>query len=210
MKHFTKTDFAALGKIERANLINSVSGYKPANLIGTISATGQTNLAIFTSVIHIGANPPLLGFIQRPTADVPRHTYENILEMGVYTINHVHTSFVERAHYTSAKFDRAVSEFDKCGLTEEYIENFAAPFVKESQIKIGLRFVEEIPINLNKTILMIGEIEHILLPKNALLENGNVDLNSVADVCVSGLDTYHEVKEIAAFPFARPNELPEF
>ena len=106
MKHFTNKGIGELGKIERANLINSLSGYKPANLIGTISASKKTNLAIFSSVVHLGTTPPLFGFITRPTTEVPRHTYENIKAIGVYTINHVQESFVERAHYTSAKFDR--------------------------------------------------------------------------------------------------------
>lgn len=211
MKHFTGETINKLEKIKRANLINSIGGYKPANLIGTSARNGKTNLAIFSSVVHLGANPPLVGFIQRPTSGgVERHTYENIRAAGVYTINHVHADFVRRAHYTSAKFDRAVSEFAACNLTEEFLENFAAPFVRESKIKIGLRFVEEIPIKLNGTILIVGEIEHLLLPGDALLEDGNVDLNLVEDICVSGLETYHEVRKIARFPFARPNELPDF
>lgn len=210
MKHFTKQELASLHHLQRANLINSISGYKPANLIGTISDSGNTNLAIFSSVLHIGANPPLMGFIMRPTQDVPRHTYENIRENGFYTINHVHENFVENAHWTSAKFERDESEFEKCGLTEEFLEDFKAPFVAESKIKIGLKFVEEIPINLNKTILIIGEIQHIFVPENALLENGNVDLNHVSDVAISGLNTYHKVEKISDFPYARISDLPNF
>lgn len=210
MKHYTRSEIDALEPRFRANLINCIGGYKPANLIGTISGAGKPNLAIFNSIVHIGANPPLVGFIQRPVAEVSRHTYENIKETGVYTINHVHESFVERAHYTSAKFEKDVSEFEKCGLTEEFTKDFAAPFVAESAIKIGLRFVEEIPIRLNGTILVIGEIKHLVLPENALLENGNVDLNTVNDVAVSGLDTYHRVEKIASFPSARATDLPEF
>jgi flavin reductase (DIM6/NTAB) family NADH-FMN oxidoreductase RutF len=210
MKHFTCKVLRNLDSHKRANLINSVSGYKSANLIGTISDSGVANLAIFSSVVHIGANPPLLGFILRPIDEVPRHTYKNIKQNGVYTINHVHESFVEKAHFTSATFERNESEFEKCKLTAESIEGFVAPFVKESKIKIGLRFAEEIPINLNKTILIIGEIEHIILPENALLESGNVDLNSVNDVAISGLDTYHKVEKIESFPYVRTSNLPEF
>jgi hypothetical protein len=95
-------------------------------------------------------------------------------------------------------------------LNAEFKENFAAPFVKESGIKIGLKFVEEIPIKLNGTVLMIGEIQHLFFPENAWLENGNVDLSSVEDVCVSSLGTYYEVKQIAEFPYAKPGELPDF
>lgn len=210
IKHFAKNDLADLESRKRANLINSISGYKSANLIGTISNSGNANLAIFSSVVHIGANPPLMGFIMRPTQDVPRHTYENIKENGFYTINHVHENFVENAHWTSAKFERDESEFEKCGLTEEFLADFKAPFVAQSKIKIGLKFAEEIPINLNKTILIIGEIQHIFVLENALLENGNVDLNKTASVAISGLDTYHKVEKISEFPYARKSNLPDF
>ncbi|MBC7796327.1 MAG: flavin reductase [Pyrinomonadaceae bacterium] len=210
MKHFTKSDFDELEKITRTNLINSISGYKSANLIGTISNSGATNLAIFSSVVHIGANPPLLGFVMRPVEEVPRHTYENIKENEVFTINHVRDSFVENAHFTSAKFDKNVSEFAACGLTEQFHEDFAAPFVAESRIKIGLKLADEIPVNINKTILIIGEIEHLFLPENALLEDGNVNLNSAETACISGLDGYHEVGEAVRFPFAKVSKMPEF
>lgn len=210
MRQFNRTELDNLEKRMRANLVNSLSGYKSANLIGTVSAAGVNNLAIFSSVVHLGANPPLLGFIMRPIGDVERHTYENIKQNGVYTINHVQENFVEKAHWTSAKFARGESEFEKCGLTAEFIEDFAAPFVAESKIKIGLKFVEEIPIKLNKTILVIGEILHIILPKNSLEDNGNVDLNTVNDVAISSLDTYHKVEKIETFPYAKTSNLPEF
>lgn len=210
MKHFTRTDIDELARIPRANLINSISGYKPANLIGTVSRSGNTNLAIFSSVVHLGADPPLLGFVQRPASGVDRHTCQNIRETGVYTINHVNTDIVEQAHYTSAKFDRDVSEFEACGLTEEYLAGFAAPFVKESRVKIGLRLVDEMPIERNGTIFIIGEVEHIFLPDEIISEEGNVDLNAVETACISGLDTYHSVRQVARLPYARPFEVPDF
>ncbi len=209
MKHFTENDIQSLEKIYRANLINSVSGYKPANLIGTISEKGETNLAIFSSVFHLGANPALLGMIVRP-ASVPRHTYENILATGIYTINHVHASFVEKAHYTSAKFDREVSEFDACKLCTEYLPGFGAPFVKESQVRIGMRLVQQVPIELNGTILVIGKIEHLLLPEAIIDAKGQVHLSVVKDVCVNGLESYSAVTPMAEFSYAKADQLPRF
>ena len=209
LKHFGKYDFDNLERFYRANLINSATGYKPANLIGTFSDDGTANLAIFTSVVHIGANPALIGFIQRPITQYS-HTYKNIKKRGFYTINHVHENFVKNAHYTSAKFDENVSEFESCKLTMEQNFDFDAPFVKESKIKLGVKFVQEIPIELNNTFLIIGQIEHILVPENALQEEGSLDLNSVNDVAVSGLDTYHKVHKISTLPYAKKDELPEF
>jgi len=88
MQVFTYNDLMQLPSRYRGVLLNKVSGLKSANLIGTKSKEGQTNLAVFNSVVHIGANPPYLGFILRPTT-VERHTYENIKETGVYTFNQI-------------------------------------------------------------------------------------------------------------------------
>ncbi|PTL98815.1 MAG: flavin oxidoreductase, partial [Candidatus Arcticimaribacter sp.] len=67
MKHFSKEAIGAMPSIYRLNMINSCTGYKSANLIGTQSKEGNTNLAVFNSVVHLGSNPPLIGFILRPT-----------------------------------------------------------------------------------------------------------------------------------------------
>jgi flavin reductase (DIM6/NTAB) family NADH-FMN oxidoreductase RutF len=196
-------------KVRRLNLINSISGYKPANLIGTIHPGGGTNLAIFSSVFHLGSDPALLGFIMRPNT-VVRNTYDNIRSSGKYTINHVHASFAEKAHYTAAKFDASVSEFEACHLTEEYIGGFEAPFVAESHLKIGLQLVEEIAIPANGTILIIGEVKHIFLPENAVREDGQLDYDRLNTVCITGLNRYHLVEEFADYPYARVDEVPDF
>ncbi|GAB4245738.1 MAG: flavin reductase [Ekhidna sp.] len=208
--HLIKEDIQKLESKKRLNIINSVSGIKPANLIGTKSKSGQTNVAIFSSVVHLGSNPALLGFIVRPTGEVPRHTYENIKETHTYTINHVPTNLADKAHYTSAKLDRSVSEFDRCGLTEEYIGKFPAPFVKECALKIGMRLVDEIPIKTNGTILIIGEIETLIIPDQALNEKGHIDLSLYNTAGISGLNSYYSLSPVASFPYARPDEIPDF
>ena len=208
--HLTKEDLKGLEKLKRLNIINSITGIKPANLIGTISEEGNTNLAIFSSVIHLGSNPALIGFISRPSDEVRRHTYENIMQNGYYTINHIHESFIENAHYTSAKFDAAISEFEKCKLSEEYITNFKAPFVEESHLKLGMKFVQAIPIELNGTVLMIGEILHAIIPDESLSVEGYIDLASINDIGISGLNSYYSLNKIKSFPYARPSELPDF
>ena len=145
--HFDEEQIENLDKIFRINLINSCSGYKSANLIGTISDKGVKNLAVFSSITHLGSNPPLLGFFLRPTEIVPRHTYLNIKQNSYYTINSVQEDFADQAHHTSAKYDRNISEFDIAKISSETINGFPAPFVSSSSIKIGMKFVEEIKIN---------------------------------------------------------------
>lgn len=190
----------------RINLVNSITGYKSANLIGTVDAVSkQTNLAIFSSVTHFGSNPPLVGFVLRPTT-VFRGTYNNIKATGYYTINHINTSIIEAAHHTSAKYPSDISEFDQTSLTEEFRTNFPAPYVKEAQLKMGVEFKQEIPIELNGTILILGQIKEIIIPDELLKEDGFLDLNAAETVAISGLDAYHQPERLARFEYARPNQ----
>ncbi|MGB4770052.1 MAG: flavin reductase [Chitinophagaceae bacterium] len=205
--HIKTDDLNAMTRFYRANLINSISGYKPAMLIGTKNADGDLNLAIFSSVVHLGADPALIGFIQRPLG-VSGDTFRNIMETKQYTINHVHKAIVEKSHYTSAKTD--ASEFDLCKLTPEFIPDFSAPFVVESSVKMGLEFVEAIPIKHNNTTLVIGQVKHLLLPSDVVAEDGNVILAAADTVCISGLENYHQVQPLATFPYAKLENIPAF
>jgi flavin reductase (DIM6/NTAB) family NADH-FMN oxidoreductase RutF len=208
--HLTKEDLQNTERIKRLNIINSITGIKPANLIGTVSNDGLTNVAIFSSVIHLGSNPALIGFILRPDRKAGQHTFDNINQNGFYTINHIHESFIEQAHYTSAKFERHESEFDQCALTTDYIAGFKAPFVKESTLKMGMKVVQIIPIELNGTVLIIGEVEHLIIPDQAVDDQGQIDLSEPNDVGISGLNTYYKLEKMAQFRYARPDALPDF
>ncbi len=202
-------EITQLERIYRLNLINSITGVKPANLIGTVSAGGTTNLAIFSSVVHLGSDPALLGMLLRPVGALRRDTYENIRETGVYTINHVTPAIAERAHYTSAKFASDMSEFDACDLTEQYLGGFPAPFVAESPVKIGMKFEEELPIKRNGTTLIVGSIRLICIPDEAD-ESGHLDLERFQAVGVSGLNSYYTLQKKAQFPYATATETPDF
>ena len=207
--HYDKKAIDQLDRVTRLKIINSVTGIKPGNLIGTIGENGATNLAVFSSIIHLGSNPSLLGFISRPQTEEVGHTLRNILQTEFYTINHIHPEFVEKAHYTSAKFSSYVSEFDACNLSEEYINHFKAPFVQESIFKMGLRFKEAVDIKLNGTVLVIGEIEELIIADKAFV-NEDIDLEASEGVGISGLNTYYSLKKIDSYPYARLSEIPKF
>ena len=206
--HLTNQEIHELDKIKRLNIINSITGIKPANLIGTFSEKGGPNLAIISSVVHIGSNPPYIAFILRPGGEATRHSYRNIKENGIYTINHVHRSFIKNAHYTSAKFPFGVSEFEKCKLGEEYLENFKAPFVKESRIKIGMEFREEVPIKVSDTMMIIGEVMHVFIPDEFISEEAYLDLEKSGSAGISGLNSYYDFEKKGDFPYARVGEVP--
>lgn len=204
----TKQNISDFDKLHRASFVNSISGFKSASLIGTISSEGKTNLATFNSVIHVGANPPTLGFLMRPVS-VERHTYSNIKETKHLTINHINKEIFKQAHQTSARYENDVSEFDACGLTPEFTDSIKAPDVKESKIKIGLKFLEEQEIKSNGTILIVGEIQEIILPDEVVLADGFIDIEKAGTITISGLDSYHETKRIARLSYAKPGIEPK-
>lgn len=202
-----QTDLENILKMDkryRVNFINSLSGFKSLNLAATINPGSKvTNLAPVSSVIHVGAYPPLMAMLIRPDS-VPRHTLQNIIEFGFWTLNHVRKEFFTKAHQSSARYPDNVSEFNAVGLHEEYL-NFPAPFVKESVLKIGLSLEEKIDIKVNGTHLLIGKIETVSLPDNYLKEDGYIDIEEAGTITVSGLDCYHTTSKLERLPYAKPD-----
>ena len=202
MKTFTRSAIDESERFFRTNLINSLTGFKSVALLGTISESGQENLAIFSQLIHVGANPPLLGVLFRPPT-VARHTLENIHHRRFFTVNHIRPEWVQQAHHTSARWE--VSEFAACQLTPEYTDAFVAPFVQESYVKMGLEYVEEHPLG-NGTVLVVGEIQQVHIPDDCLREDGFVDLEKAQTVTCSGLDAYHTTQKLTRLSYAKPDQ----
>jgi flavin reductase (DIM6/NTAB) family NADH-FMN oxidoreductase RutF len=202
----TTLDLVQLMEMEqrkRAQFINSISGFRSVALIGTTDTNGQTNLAIFSSIVHIGSNPPLLSFIMRPDS-VERHTLTNILETGFYTINHINVHVYEKAHQTSARYPKSVSEFEATGLTPSFKNDFVAPFVAESNIQIGMEFKERLDISINQTSMIIGEIKFVHYPDNCLLDDGFIDIEKAGSITSAGLDSYHTTQVLKRLEYAKP------
>jgi len=207
MKDITlsKNDLQAMEQRERTRLVNSLSGFKSANLIGSCDSQGAANLAVISSVVHLGSHPPLFGFIVRPCKR-RRHTLDNILQTKYFTINSIGADFFKKAHQTSARYPKEVSEFDSVGLTPYYDDDISAPFVLESALKIGLELKEHIQIESNHTQMLIGEVVTLHAPKNAFMPDGYLALEALDTVTISGLDSYHVTQRLQRLSYAKPNE----
>lgn len=203
MKCFDINDINGLEKIFKINLINSCSGFKSANLLGSISTNGITNVAVFSSVTHLGSSPPTLGFILRPTT-VPRNTFKNIKDTGVFTINHIYEDIIEDAHHTSAKYDDDISEFDVTSLEEEFKENCIAPFVKNSPLQMEMKYVEEVYIKSNDVLMIVAQIEKLFVNEKLIHEDGFIDLSAGKIVAINGLDGYAVPILKKRFGYQRP------
>jgi flavin reductase (DIM6/NTAB) family NADH-FMN oxidoreductase RutF len=151
----------------------------------------------------LGADPALVGFINRPREAAP-HTLANIEATGSYTINHIQEDIIEKAHQTSAKYAQDISEFDAVGLTPQYLPEITAPFVKESKVKYSLSLVEIIPIKHNNTFLILGSIQHLLFPPEILSDDGFLDLVQAGSICSLGIDAYYKTSFLKRLPYAKP------
>ena len=192
-------------KQERVHFANSIGGFKSVGLIGTQNKNGQNNLAIVDSILHIGSNPPMFGMIFRPGI-VERHTLENILETGFYTINHINENIFKQAHQTSARYDRNISEFEVTGLNPEYKNDFLAPFVQESHVQLAMEFKQKVALTINNTVLIIGEVKNVYFPENCLSKDGFLDIEKANSITCSGLDSYHKTTKINRLSYAKPNK----
>ncbi|WP_299051277.1 flavin reductase [uncultured Polaribacter sp.] len=208
MTFFDTKDINGLDKIFRINLINSCSGFKSANLLGSISEDGIPNVAVFSSVTHLGSNPPTLGFILRPTT-VPRNTHKNLKDTGVFTINHIYEDIIDDAHHTSAKYPDDVSEFDVTNLKEEYKGKFKAPFVKGAPVQMSMKFVEEIYVPSNNVMLIVSQIQELYVNDELLQEDGLVNLSKGNVATINGLDTYAIPKFKKQLSYQRPKKIEQ-
>lgn len=198
-----KEDIEQYEQRYRTAFVNSLAGFRQAVLVGTKSVSGNTNLAIFNSLIHLGANPALLGLINRPDS-VQRDTLENILETKEYTLNYVRAAEYGKAHQTSARYEKGISEFEKTGFTEMYHSFCYAPFVESAIVKIAMKLEDKILIPANGTVLIVGSVAAVDIDASMVGSDGFVALSEAEVLIIQGLDAYFVPKAIGRMPYAKP------
>ena len=203
---YSKDDILSLDRVKRINLINSVTGVKPANLIGSKSEEGYENLAIFSSVVHLGSDPALLGFVMRPQKYQKSDTYKNITSTSFFSLNSISKSMIKNAHHTSAKIPFNQSEFDKMQIEKEYIDGFYAPFVKDSLIRVGLTLKKEIFLP-NECVMIIGDIMLISINDAVIEDSGHIDFDKSDLAGISGVDTYYSLTNREKMPYVESRDV---
>lgn len=201
MKHYTQKEILEFEKHYRANFVNSLSGFKALQLLGTKNNQNQANLGIINSAHHLGAHPPLMGYIQRPHT-VERQGYENILETGFYSFSNVLESYYRQAHQTSARYPRQESEFKATNLEMAFTPN-QVPYVKQASIVIELKYINSYNIKENNTILVVGEIQHVLMAEDFSFKDGSLDLQTAGSLTGTGLNGYYKTEKIGRLSYAK-------
>lgn len=190
MEHIAEAQIKEMDRYYRGNLINSITGFKSANLLATRSKDGVDNVAVFSSVTHLGSNPAMFSFVQRPLGYGAGHTYENLKATGKITLNHINMELVNRAHQSSAKYAPELSEFEILNIEKELKTGFHAPFLKEANIQVAAEYVNEYFLEENNCILVICKITDVFLKPEILHKDGWLDLGKAQSVTINGLDGY--------------------
>jgi flavin reductase (DIM6/NTAB) family NADH-FMN oxidoreductase RutF len=193
----------ALEQRYRSTFINSLAGFRQVVLVGTQSNQGDDNLAIFNSLIHLGAHPALFGLISRPNS-VPRDTLENIRQSQEFSLNYMPAAAFVQAHQTSARYEANISEFEKTGIEAENITGYRSPFVKNALVQVAMKLEEIVPLAVNQTVLIIGSIDLVILDDAMVGSDGFVDLASANTLLSQGLDSYYTAQVIGRLPYAKP------
>ena len=190
MKHLSTTAIKDMNRFYRGNLINSITGFKSASLLATRSKDGVDNVAVFSSVTHLGSNPAMFSFIQRPLGYGAGHTYENLKTTGQITLNHINNKLIKKAHQSSAKYDPEQSEFEILDIEKEERDGFTVPFVKDATIQVVASYVNDYFLEENNCRLVICKITDIFLNEKHLLDDGFVNLSEAGSAVINGLDGY--------------------
>ena len=192
----------------RARFVNSLSGFKSANLVGTATSRGVSACCMVSSVVHLGSNPALMGVVFRPPGE-DAHNYRNLSQSGCFTLSHVTEAFYQQAHQTSARFAKGVSEFEAVGLTPHWHQTdggrFPAPAVEESPVRMGLSVQEDLLLP-NGCRFVMGAVEWVDFDPRAQAEDGFLDLSETGTMCIGGLDAYHTAQRTSRLSYAKPDQ----
>jgi len=202
---WTAEEWMAWPSRKRARTVNSLSGFKSANVIGTADAQGVHNLSIVSSVVHLGSSPAQMGVVLRPPG-ADAHTYKNIMATGQCTFNHVGAAWFQQAHQCSARYPADVSEFEATGLTPSFPNqvdpDWQAPAVEEAAVRMGLTLLNDLELP-NACRFMVMQVEWADVPSDVVRGDGYVDLEAAETVAISGLDGYHTTQSLGRWSYAK-------
>ena len=92
-------------------------------------------------------------------------------------------------------------------MVPEYKNNWYAPYVKDSPISLGCRYLNEYEIKENGCLLIVAAIEQIFIQEDLLMEDGWVDLTKGSVMAINGLDGYTLPQLEKRLEYARPKQI---
>ena len=205
---------------QRLMMVNALPGIRPVVLVGTLKKRVKDysdlkdkdgNLAVFSSIVHLGSDPALFGIFVRPEINPKspdekheRQTLQNIRKHKFFTINQIPAGDVEMAHRCSAPYKVQQSEFLKNDIPCDFFDEIPAPFVESSPLCYALEFVREERLAENGVVFVIGELKKVRVLEDFDKDNEQLlHPEKMGTVGVFGLGSYCKIEEIVSLPKAK-------
>jgi len=180
---------------------------RPIAFVGTVDLHGRYNLSPFSFFNAFGANPPVVAFspAYRGVDGTPKHTFQNILATGEFTISAVSYSMVGQASLASSDFPEGIDEWVKAGLTKLPSHRVAPPGVAESPMVMECRLLQHVDLGgkAGSGNLMIGEVVMFHL-KESVFNGAYMDAERLDLVARMGGGLYCRASGPALFTLEKP------
>jgi flavin reductase (DIM6/NTAB) family NADH-FMN oxidoreductase RutF len=189
------------------NPLNALIAPRPIGWIGSVSASGEVNLAPFSYFNAVSAEPALVVFApnEKPGGG-PKDTLANVREVREFTVSIVSEPLALAMNETSRVAPRGVNEFELAGLTPAPSRSVRPPRVAEARAALECEVwkIVELPSTAGGrgSHLVIGTVVGIHIDE-ALIVAGRVDTLALAPVARLGYFDYSVVKD--TFEMKRPD-----
>jgi flavin reductase (DIM6/NTAB) family NADH-FMN oxidoreductase RutF len=189
------------------NPFNALVAPRPIGWIGTLSASGEHNLAPFSYFNAVSADPPTVVFApNEKSAGGAKDTLANVREIGEFTVSIVSEPLARAMNLTSAELPRGVSEYERAGLVSRPSRSVRPHHVAEARavLECTVWDIVELPARPGGrgSHLVIGTVIGIHID-DRLIVGGRVDTVALAPVSRLGYFDYDVVRE--SFEMKRPD-----
>lgn len=148
---------SALRGRELYRLLTSIIVPRPIAWVGTRSVQGVDNLAPFSFFMGVSSKPPAVAIsVARAGRDRLKHTAQNILDTGVFTVSIPSTYHLEQVAGTAAQYPESVSELEQWNLVARPGTQVDAPFPAQAGVALECRCIHT--HDLGTTHLIVGEV----------------------------------------------------
>lgn len=181
---------------------------RPIGWISTLSVAGVANLAPFSQFQNLTFDPPHILIISGPKLNGERKdTIENAERTGEFVWNMATYDLREAVNISGEEVDASVDEFELAGLTK-VPSRLVKPFrVGESPIQFECEYTQTVRLALGgarrAVDLLIGRVVGVHISKNAIRDDGLVDILKIRPLARLGYYDYTSVE--STFSMIIPN-----
>lgn len=194
-------DFESISSSKAYHWMVNVIVPRPIAWVGTVSASGNFNLAPFSFFTGVCSNPPTLLFcpVLHPDGR-EKDTLRNIRETRCFTVNSASVDHIDHVHQSSEVFPPEVSEFEKTNLTPIPSLHIAAPRLAEASVQLECTLQQIIDISpvqpgVGAGSIVIGTIR-CLHVNELILEQERISIEKLNPLARIGGPLYSNLGEI--------------